>query len=122
MKHYYIYAYLRSKDSITAKAGTPYYIGKGTGNRRFEKHSSMPTNRNFIILMEDNLSELGSFALERRYIRWWGRKDLGTGILNNKTDGGDGVPGHLQTEETRIKPGCDFGGVTRFIILLNCWD
>jgi hypothetical protein len=26
---FYIYAYIRSKDSITAEAGTPYYIGKG---------------------------------------------------------------------------------------------
>lgn len=25
---YYVYAYVRSKDSKTAKAGTPYYIGK----------------------------------------------------------------------------------------------
>ena len=103
MKQYYIYAYIRNKDSDTAVAGTPYYIGKGTGNRRFDKHTSKPNDRKFIIIMEDNLSELGALALERRYIRWWGRKDLGTGILNNRTDGGDGCPGIIQTAEIQKK-------------------
>lgn len=34
---YYVYAYIRSKDSDTAKAGTPYYIGKGKHKRAFSK-------------------------------------------------------------------------------------
>lgn len=89
---YYVYAYLRNKDSKTAKAGTPYYIGKGKNNRAYNKnHSSLPpkdTSR--IIFLETNLSEVGALALERRLIKWYGRVDLGTGILRNKTDGGEG--------------------------------
>ena len=109
---YYIYAYLRSKDSDTAKAGTPYYIGKGKGRRAWDKSHvvPVPSNKVLIVILENNLTEVGSLALERRYIAWFGRKDLKTGILLNKTAGGDGtqniIPwnkGVKQTEEHRIK-------------------
>ena len=80
-----MYAYLRED-------GTPYYIGKGINERAWNKKAhtiSLPPD-NRIIILESNLTNVGSLAIERRMIRWYGRKHCGTGILRNLTAGGDG--------------------------------
>ena len=100
---FYVYAYVRETASDTAPAGTPYYIGKGHGRRCFDSHGKFiqVPNRSCIIILERGLTEVGAFALERRLIAWWGRKDLKTGILNNRTHGGEGNSGVRGCQQSR---------------------
>ena len=99
MSEYYTYAFLREDR-------TPYYIGKGTGDRLYKKGSRVfapPKDKSRIIYLKQNLTEEEAFRHEIYMIDVFGRIDLGTGILHNRTDGGDGVSGWVPSEETRRK-------------------
>jgi hypothetical protein len=94
---YYVYAYLRQD-------GTPYYIGKGIGQRAW-KHVKQdithpPKDTKRIILLKEQLSEVDAFNLEKQLIAQHGRIDTGTGILRNRTDGGDGTGGIIRSKTT----------------------
>ena len=96
---YYCYVYKRED-------GTPYYIGKGKGSRAFitsRKIVSPPRDRTNIFFACEGVSETEAFEMEVALISLLGRKDLGTGILRNQTDGGDGISGYAHTEEARRK-------------------
>lgn len=89
---FYTYMWLR-EDS------TPYYVGKGSRARAFRK-GSPPRER---IILEQHAREEDAFEAECFLISFYGRKDNGTGILRNHTDGGEGVSGIEFSEETRVK-------------------
>ena len=97
--HYYTYAYLREDR-------TPYYIGKGKGNRAYKKKRGKinpPKDKSRIIFLKQNLTEAEAFKHEIYMIAVFGRKDLGTGILINMTNGGEGSSGSVPSEETKRK-------------------
>ena len=94
--NYYVYAYLR------ADFYTPYYIGKGSRRRCYDQGTrpfNIPKDKNRIVKLKTNLTEEEAFEFEKLMILFWGRKDNGTGILHNKTDGGEGPSGFIVNEE-----------------------
>jgi hypothetical protein len=96
---YYTYAFLREDK-------TPYYIGKGKGNRAYRRKRNdikPPKDKSRIIFLKQNLLEQEAFKHEKYMIAVFGRIDLGTGILHNKTNGGDGSSGRIVNEGTKRK-------------------
>ena len=96
---YYTYLWFRED-------GTPFYVGKGKGDRAYSKdhrHTVPPKERIVIYSAE---SEVDAFETEVALIWYYGRKDLGTGCLRNLTDGGENPPsskGRVWTRESREK-------------------
>ena len=98
MPQFYAYLWLRED-------GTPYYAGKGKLNRAFRHPDGLikpPADKRRIrlFLLPD---ERDAFNFERMLIKIFGRKDLETGCLRNRTDGGEGVAGKVVSIETRQK-------------------
>lgn len=106
-KHFYIYQYI-CKDTKT-----PFYVGKGTSDRKYahirearkggdralcDKIRKLGFEKGVeIITIVDNLSEWEAFQKECRLIEEIGRLDLGTGPLLNRSFGGEGLSGGIDT-------------------------
>jgi hypothetical protein len=93
---FYTYLWLRED-------GTPYYVGKGNGRRglRSEGHNVHCPRFKARIVIQHWATEEEALQMEKWWISLFGRKDLGTGILRNMTDGGDGQSGLVHSEKTK---------------------
>lgn len=106
---FYVYALTDPR-----KDNQPFYIGKGKGKRATQHfYKCNLKERNFknatikailnlglkpgIDYLFEKLSEETAFSKEIELIKLYGRRDLGTGILANLTNGGDGAAGHIRT-------------------------
>lgn len=88
-----------------------FYIGIGTTEHRaYSKHGRNTHWKNIvnkvgysveIITTCDIWSE--ACQIEQYLIKYYGRKDLNTGILVNKTDGGEGFYKGIHSNETKLK-------------------
>lgn len=101
---FYTYLWLRECGGEFL-AGTPYYAGKGKGDRAFviQGHRQNPPKDRSFILVQEFPDEATAFAAEKFLISYYGRIDLGTGCLRNRTDGGEGQSGRIVSQETRSK-------------------
>jgi len=115
MALFYVYLYV---DPFT---GIPFYVGKGKDYRYrvtfLESKNGHIHNRTgnkikflinqgknpVIIKVKEHLTEQEALDLEKKLIQILGRQDLGTGLLCNHTNGGDGISGHKHTQSTKNK-------------------
>ena len=88
----------------------PFYIGIGNEKRPYKKsdrnnywNSIVKKTDYEVEILFDNLTWEEASEKEIEFIKLYGRKDNGTGILANMTDGGEGSLGTKVTQETRRK-------------------
>ena len=108
----------------------PFYVGKGTVGSKYPRYAchlkgafykkngkyknnshkdhrirkiiSQGYTPEIKIVLEIEEEEL-AFDKEKELIKLYGRRDLKTGSLTNKTEGGDGVSGRISTEKEKLK-------------------
>lgn len=114
---FYVYVY---RDPRPNKNNQPVYVGKGTGDRDLSHWSRGSHNKPFQDFLShikrkglialctrvfESENEYEAFAKEIELITLYGRRDIGTGTLFNRTDGGEGASGAVRTDEQKANIG-----------------
>lgn len=110
---FYVYVY---RDPRPTKSNQPVYVGKGTGDRDISHWSRGSHNKplqdflshlrgaHLVAVVErvfETTDEQEAFAKEMQLIEIYGRRDLKTGTLFNRTAGGEGASGYIRTKEEK---------------------
>ena len=110
---FYVYVY---RDPRPTKSNQPVYVGKGTGDRDISHWSRGSHNKplqdflshlrgaHLVAVVErvfETTDEQEAFAKEMQLIEIYGRRDLKTGTLFNRTSGGEGASGYIRTKEEK---------------------
>jgi hypothetical protein len=84
---FYTYLWLRED-------GTPYYVGKGSGDRAYNQngHRVRKPSDDARVIVQKFENEDEAFFAEKFLIALYGRIDNATGCLSNLTDGGENPP------------------------------
>jgi hypothetical protein len=100
------YLYVHYTESIDV----PFYIGIGMGNRYKSRHGRNMIWNNKVskhngfkyAIVIDKCSREEAFIFERMFISKYGRIDNKSGILANRTIGGEGTGGHLSPYSIQV--------------------
>lgn len=102
----YVYRHVR------LDTNEPFYIGIGSDNKLERAYSNLGRNKYWnrivskteyrIDILFDDLSWEEACEKEKEFIALYGRVDIGTGILCNMTDGGEGAYGRKMSEKNKI--------------------
>lgn len=100
------------------KGGEVFYVGIGNKKRPYSTNHRSKFWWNIvnksglnIVIVEENLSWELAQERERYWIKHYGRRDIGTGILVNLTDGGDGMSGSKWAEDRVEKASKMYSGI-----------
>ena len=107
--NWYVYRHIRLDKN------EPFYIGIGNKKNYARAYQIRPDRRNAIWckiflkteieveIILDGLTKTQASAKEQEFIKLYGRIDLGSGVLCNMTDGGDGIWNCVRSDETKEK-------------------